>query len=84
MRHLVAFSKQEDVYKDCKMIISKIMIGIAAQKNDPKSIRIRNSKYPKLLCDLYSGVLTELLRQWLENKFDISPKELLEFLEKEF
>ena len=28
--------------------------------------------------------MTELLRQWLENKYDISPKELVDFIENEF
>ncbi|MCG7338871.1 TetR family transcriptional regulator C-terminal domain-containing protein [Staphylococcus sp. ACRSN] len=84
MRHLIASSKQEAVYKDFKNIISRLMLENTQIKDDELSRRIRNSKYPKLLCDLYSSALTELLRQWLEHKYEISPEALVDFIESEF
>ncbi|EMA6343009.1 TetR/AcrR family transcriptional regulator C-terminal domain-containing protein [Bacillus cytotoxicus] len=57
---------------------ANILYENSGKYNDSLSIKIRNSAYPKVLCDFYSSGFFEIIKKWVSNEYPYSKEELIQ------
>jgi AcrR family transcriptional regulator len=57
---------------------ANILYENSMEYNDSLSIKIRNSAYPKVLCDFYCSGFFEIIKKWVGNEYPYSKEEVIQ------
>lgn len=66
-----------ELYDKLIQLGSEILLENSGKNNDLLSQQIRNSKYPKVLCDFYISGFIEIVKKWISDEYPYSKEELL-------
>lgn len=65
-------------FKSMVKIASDILREHSKTENDPISNKIKQSKYPDVLCDLYATAFMTILQNWVSKEYTYKKEELFE------
>ncbi|MTV19444.1 TetR/AcrR family transcriptional regulator [Staphylococcus delphini] len=83
-KNIMTTDNRVDIFGDLVKLVSRMMRDDAEQNvenNDPLIRQIREAEHPILMSDFYSSGLIEVLKQWLENDYQIDVEEMATTLE---
>lgn len=69
-------NSSNNIYNELINLGSKILLENAKMMEDPISKKIRHFEHAKLACDFYSSGFINLLKNWIENEYQISKDEI--------
>lgn len=70
-------NSSRELYDNLIQLGSEILYENSIKYNDPLSVQIRNSAYPKVLCDFYCSGFFEIIKKWINNEYPYSKEELI-------
>ncbi|MBG9455399.1 TetR family transcriptional regulator [Lysinibacillus sphaericus] len=70
-------NNSRELYDKLIQLGSEILYKNSIKYNDPLSVQIRNSDYPKVLCDFYCSGFFEIIKKWINNEYPYSKEELI-------
>ncbi|MCU5746331.1 TetR/AcrR family transcriptional regulator [Staphylococcus sp. SQ8-PEA] len=79
-KHLITSERSIDVLNEIKRIHSKMMLEASRFNDDEVARKVRESKHPEMLCDFMSSGVVEILRNWVNNKYEQGTEALFDFL----
>lgn len=69
-------NNSSELYDNLIQLGSEILYENSIKYNDPLSVQIRNSAYPKIICDFYCSGFFEITKKWINNEYPYSKEEL--------
>ncbi|MCL1696571.1 MULTISPECIES: TetR/AcrR family transcriptional regulator [unclassified Lysinibacillus] len=70
-------NNNHELYDKLIQLGAEILLENSKKNNDLLSNKIRNSKYPIVLCDFYCSGYFEIVKRWINNDYPYSKEELL-------
>ncbi|AAS43797.1 TetR family transcriptional regulator [Bacillus cereus] len=70
-------NNSRELYDNLIQLGSEILYENSIKYNDLLSMQIRNSVYPKIICDFYCSGFFEIIKKWVNNEYPFSKEELI-------